>query len=489
MSANGRQDDQDQDRRSHPRPLHAGFAVRRVPGPEPDGAWLAPTISLGQAAAPLRGGTPGEVGGLTGIDPQLRPDIEAIPSMPAAEVGGRRPVGPDPEKTSRLATAKREMLEQRHTKKGQGRADQTKACVARASTQADYLKRGAGLLRRYRHQNKIAVEHEDIDPVDFVNWLFSLKYTVAPNSWRVYRAAMIATVQIMPHDRVEEAVALIETDIGVESDEARSKQRGRRAGVTPLPRARTVSKEHFDRMVGAVTMFSRSERAPILQDWLIAGIHTGLRPIEWALADLEVRQDPTRFTGRRAWLHVVNAKATNGRANGTTRTLDISGFSDETFGAVERLVRAANQWTLEKKFSAEFSRCQQICYEMSFALFPRLETLYSLYTLRHQFIANMKRVYDRETVAALVGHRTVETQVEHDGKQRQGWMDHEIKERPVAMPDQVAQVRQTMKLFDEHTDVRMARKALSDRRAQAALDGNFLAKQAMPPSREGGSNT
>jgi hypothetical protein len=442
---------------------------------------------------------------------QLPPGIEAFPSVPAAEAGEvEGPVGPDPEKTSQLATAKREMLDKRRSKE-QSRADQTDSYVARASRQADYLKRGAGLLRRYRHQNKIAVEHEDIDPVDFVNWFFGLKNTVVQGAWRLYRAAMIATVQIMPHDRVDEALDLIETDVGVESDEARSKQRGRRAGVTPLPRACAMPKEHYDRMVGAVRFFSRSERAPILQDWLVAGMNTGLSPIEWELADLEMRQDPTRFSGRRAWLHVVNAKATNGRAYCISRTLDISDFSDETFGAVERLVRVANQWTLEMEFSAGFSRCQQICYELSVALFPRLGTLYSLYTPRHQFIANMKRVYDRETVAALVGHRTVETQVEHDRKRRQGWMDPDITERPSAMPDQVAQVRQIMKLVDERMAVRMARKALADRKARAALDGepfeaddivlpaatesdtaaqlSKIAKRALPPSGEGGSNT
>ena len=74
--------------------------------------------------------------------------------------------------------------------------------------------------------------------------------------------------------------------------------------------------------------FSRSERAPILQDWLIAGLHAGLRPVEWA-------QESARISGCRAWLNVVDAKATNGRANGASRTLDISDFSDETFGAVD----------------------------------------------------------------------------------------------------------------------------------------------------------
>jgi hypothetical protein len=407
---------------------------------------------------------------------QLSPGIEAFPS--AAVVGKvevkvkvKGPVGPDTQMASRLAAAKREALEGCRKKKGQGRTDQAEPDVARAAKQADYLKRGAGFLQRYCRQNKIAPEHEDIDPVDLVIWFLSLKNTVAPSSWRMYRRAMIATVQIMPHSRVDEALLLIEADVGVESDEARSKQRGRRGGGTPLPRARAIPKDHLDRMVGDVTIFSRSKHAPILGDWLVAGVNTGLRPTEWALAALEVRQDPTRISGRRAWLHVVNASATDGHAIDVSRTLDISDFSDETFGAVERLVRVANQWSLEQFFSAGQSGCQQICYEMSFALFPRLGTLYSLYTLRHQFIANMSRVYDRETVAALVGQVTVATDVEHYARRCQGWMDHDITERPSAMPDRVGQARKIMNYRDKNMAVRTARRRLADRKARAPLDG------------------
>jgi hypothetical protein len=89
-------------------------------------------------------------------------------------------------------------------------------------------------------------------------------------------------------------------------------------------------------------------------------------------------------------------------------------------------------------------------------------------------------------------------------------MDRDITDRPSAMPDQVAQVRMIIKLHDDQIAIRMARKALADRKARAALDGEAfeaddivlsaatesgtaplseLAKQALPPSSEGESNT
>jgi hypothetical protein len=55
----------------------------------------------------------------------------------------------------------------------------------------------------------------------------------------------------------------------------------------------------------------------------MAGLHAGLSPAEWAQESAPISR---RWTG----LHAIGAKARNGRANGASRTLDISDFSDET---------------------------------------------------------------------------------------------------------------------------------------------------------------
>src|SRR3546814_20992999 len=64
----------------------------------------------------------------------------------------------------------------------------------------------------------------------------------------------------------------------------------------------------------------QGETPQILMDWLVAGIWTGLRPAEWRSTDLEMREDPPAPFGRRAWLYVINAKATHGRGNGMIRS-------------------------------------------------------------------------------------------------------------------------------------------------------------------------
>src|SRR3546814_20504862 len=91
----------------------------------------------------------------------------------------------------------------------------------------------------------------------------------------------------------------------------------------------------------------QGETPQILMDWLVAGIWTGLRPAEWRSTDLEMREDQPAPFGRRAWLYVINAKATNGRGNGMMRTLDLTNFSDPVLGSIGRTSQRGSRWFAE----------------------------------------------------------------------------------------------------------------------------------------------
>lgn len=67
----------------------------------------------------------------------------------------------------------------------------------------------------------------------------------------------------------------------------------------------------------------RAAAVECLEDWLVAGISTGLLPGEWPLAHIEGPTD------KRVWLHVLNAEAMVG-GKGSYRTLDISHFHYDT---------------------------------------------------------------------------------------------------------------------------------------------------------------
>lgn len=339
-----------------------------------------------------------------------------------------------------------------------------------AKTHAGYLKRGKQHLTRYKRENGVQFADEDVDPRKFVAWLIGLKPFLSKSSWRTYRLAATAVIQSIPHDGIDEAIAALTADSRIEED-ARvvyKKTVEKSGGNTSSVRAKRMDLVHFRKLRSNLRRMSRSNKVDWLDDWLVAGIHTGLRPGEWPLAHLEVRREGNR---RLAWLHVVNAKATHGRANGTHRTLDISTYTDATLDAIQRMVKRSEQWALEGKTVRRQADVAQLFYQICDELFPRMQVKYSLYSLRHQFIANMKAVYnDPAKVATLIGHISVETQSEHYAKRRSSWGLHDIVEIPRPMEDQVAQVQQYLVAFEERSHLRMMRKAFADGRDLMDVD-------------------
>jgi hypothetical protein len=241
------------------------------------------------------------------------------------------------------------------------------------------------------------------------------------------------------------------------------KTRDKSGGNTSAARAKRMELAHFRKLRSNLPRMSRSNKTGWLDDWLVAGIHTGLRPGEWPLAHLEIRRDQH---GRRlAWLHVVNGKQTNGRGNGTHRTLDISNYTDGTLEAIQRMVKRSEQWALEGRTVERQSKIAQLFYQICNELFPRMQVKYSLYSLRHQFIANMKSVYnDPAKIATLIGDISIETQSEHYGKRRSSWSLHDIREIPKPLDEQVAQVQKYLTAFEERAHLRMMRKAYAEGR-------------------------
>src|SRR5690606_24697508 len=79
-------------------------------------------------------------------------------------------------------------------------------------TLCQYLNKGRELLNRYRRHNGHEIAMEDIDPVDFVNWLISLKPTLQPTTWRFYRVAVDAVLGALPHPAIDTALDILEED-------------------------------------------------------------------------------------------------------------------------------------------------------------------------------------------------------------------------------------------------------------------------------------
>ncbi|MCF8477654.1 MAG: hypothetical protein K9G60_11545 [Pseudolabrys sp.] len=374
--------------------------------------------------------------------------------------------GPNPKQMRALIEARVRQGEARRATIGKRRQADGGTLVRKAATHAThaaYLDRGWGLFARYRWENGLSLAAEDIDPRDFVNWLFALQPGLEVTSWRQYRSAALAWVQTLPHTWMEEAAALLEADIGVGADEGRAEQFGRRVGLVRQERAKRFDKNDLLEIIQILPTFSRSVAVPWLKAWLLAGVNTGLRPFEWATTDIEVRSDPSLPHGRQAWLHVVNAEASVGHPSFCYRTLDISNFSDRAFEMIQEMVDRAGQWTIAGEFEMRHSQVAQLLYEVCSVLFPRQRQRYSLYSLRDQFTANMRAVYPPAEVAALVGHISNEP-AEHYGRRRIAWFDDEISERPLPMPNILSQMRKRLKWHENRQWVQGLRRAARRRR-------------------------
>lgn len=154
--------------------------------------------------------------------------------------------------------------------------------------------------------------------------------------------------------------------------------------------------------------------------FLLANIVTGLRPIEWE--SIQVIDDHEKGT---ITLIVKNAKATNGRGNGETRTLTINGEHERNIVRDHLYeLRTFQEEEPAKTYDDYCKRAYARLYEACKFLWPKRKTVFSLYTGRHQFAANNKASgATKEEIANLMGHVSILTAGRHYGKKRSGWVN------------------------------------------------------------------
>jgi hypothetical protein len=323
-------------------------------------------------------------------------------------------------------------------------------------TQDQYLNRGRMLVNRYRRENGLDAGMDAVHPVEFVNWLLSLKLELKASTWRFYRQAAIATLQGLPHDATETAVAMIDADVNEETGEKpRANPKSRR---TSSLKAKRFPKAHYDTVRNWLRYFSKSTMSRVLIDWMVAGMATGLRPMEWRATDIEEREDPAAPQGRRIWLYVLNAKATNGRGNGAVRTLDLSALPDDVVAAIRRMSERGAEWLMSGRYDTMQSQAAQLLYlacEKSLTRVPG-RPVYSLYSLRHQFIANAKSTLPNADISAMAGHNVTTTAASSYGKKRSAWEPSEIGGLPSPVPEEVLTVRQRLQFFEDRMKLREA---------------------------------
>jgi hypothetical protein len=89
---------------------------------------------------------------------------------------------------------------------------------------------------------------------------------------------------------------------------------------------------------------------------------------------------------------------------------------------------------------------------------------FTLGTLHHQFVANMKRLCQDEKLSALVGEMFIDKRASNYTNRRRAWDDEHITEIPLPFERDVSRFRRSLAIFEEHRALRALRDQYNQRR-------------------------
>lgn len=336
---------------------------------------------------------------------QIVPDVE-VSECPDFETASRRAVWSMGDHIGRLSG-----VESFHKRRG--------LQTISASTVQLYRDRAHSLLTRYiRRPGAIPLvddatsihEDERIDPVDFVRWLIRMKPDISSSTWRSYKAAIAFYLYDSTHPSARAAAAILD---GVSADD------GEAAASEGVKGTKFFRLEDYNKLLKFCLDRGRGVGADNMFHFARAAIRTGMRPSEWATCDLRTCPNPDAPYGRNVWLFVCNAKASNGRANGLVRVLDLSPLSRIDIEPIRFTMALFQRQAPKEGTEPTIRRLRQAINHIGAA--TGMSAKYSPYSFRHQAIANWKTIYSPVEVAALAGHSVPETATEHYGRKRDGW--------------------------------------------------------------------
>lgn len=265
------------------------------------------------------------------------------------------------------------------------------------------------VLTILRHANRMQARGE-IEPIPDRNLrlaltLLELESHVQPSTYRFYKAAVHHAIKVEPGEMDAQILEILEPEITEDHTERQHAiDLARQSNLTTLKcaqqRAEHLPAADWVILINAL-LGTKSKWGRPAAVWLVSTMKTGLRPCEWSSACL---------TGTS--LVVQNGKATNGRAFGKTRTLDLFRASKETLAAVEEFL-AIVQSHGPMGYAALYRGVRELIADVGRrALSPR-DRYPSIYTARHAFASSAKLSFPQHVVAALMGHASVQTAPRH----------------------------------------------------------------------------
>lgn len=278
-----------------------------------------------------------------------------------------------------------------------------------SQTQSSYRLRANQLISRAKQE----YDSEHLTPLQIAHWLIDKRYGFSKSTWRQYRAALIFAFKFPQTESSDAHALLIAINRLEQTQPAPGKKMQKR---TSAQKTKKVRDEDLIRLLKYFS--SKSPRYGFeTQAWLLSGIWTGLRPCEWEEAKVNTNNE----------LIVINAKSTNGRSHGKTRTIELTGLDNLERQVVDFHLKNVQQAKLVSEFRGDsgfsqfYTHCRSCLYQATRTLWPSRKQYISLYSARHQFSANAKKNgFSLVQIAALMGHASIETPATHYGRRSAG---------------------------------------------------------------------
>jgi len=180
------------------------------------------------------------------------------------------------------------------------------------ATQEKYHIRAVQLIFRAKKE----LENEQLTPPQIAQWLVINNHAYSKATWRQYRAALVYAFTRQIQDNTDNsydlstAISLLKkaaSPIGRLESRQTSAQKQKKMGESDL----ICLMDYFNG--------KPSRHGLATQAWLLSGLWAGLRPCEWEHAVFTPSNE----------LVIINAKNTQGRAHGVTRTLDMADLTEQ----------------------------------------------------------------------------------------------------------------------------------------------------------------
>lgn len=299
-------------------------------------------------------------------------------------------------------------------------------------TEQEYQTRVASLYKRSIKQRTIDPQQPAlVSPLDVVKDYMEAAVNHTPASWRLYRAALLwHLASNRDKDPIfEEAYQLLAATRrapGRQPDPDRDDQQQR-----PRSEKKTIPEADLAKLLSVLGSMNRTVNwGARVQYWLLAGLSTGARPIEWknaawldgdklvlclSTAKRKQAQPLYRVLREGETVHDIERNRPEAIEPGTahdasTQVRNIPIDPDDTRGRmhIDLHLASLQEFLAENQdkadpFKAYYDMCRRVLWMACQRAFKGRK-LYSLYVMRSQFTANKKAVLDLRSVADLLGH-------------------------------------------------------------------------------------